>query len=372
MHVTHMIRTAGLTGIEQHVLALLRALQGRGVEADLVILDGPGETAESVLDAARATGIPARRERLGRMLDPGLFARLRDDLRVRRPSLVHTHLLDADLYGTLAARHAGVRAIVSTRYNEAPGHTPRPAGWLRRRKWARPDRIIAVSGYAREEALARGIPPGRLAVIPYGIDPGGLRVGGGARAVLSAELGIPADARLIGIVAALTGCGGVQQGVEAMWHVSALRPDVHLLLVGDGPAREALAQQVRGFRLGNRVHFLGWRDDIPAVIAALDVLLMPCSGRDQSAVLLEAMALGTAVLAGAGGGVDEIVTDGETGLLVPPGDVDHLTSSLSLLLDEPDLRHNLAEAARSRVAERFPFERMVAGTLDLYRDLLAP
>ncbi len=371
MHVTHVIKVVAVAGAERHLLILLPALRARGVDADLLVLAEPGNPMDDMLAAAEKAALPVQREFIPRDVSPGLLLRLAQRFRAERPDVVHTHLFHADLYGLIAARWAGVPRVVSSRHNDDSFRRLAPVRWLNRWLWRQFDGGIAISEHVRRFCLTtEGAPPGKLTTIPYGLNGASLRVGKGARTVICNELGLPPDALLVGMVCRLIEQKGVVYGLQAFWRVSARFPQAHLLIAGEGPLRGELERQAISYRLGDRVHFLGWRDDARAIIAALDVLLAPSLWEGFGLNLLEAMALGTPVLASSVSAIPEIILDGETGLLAPPRDVDHLTSSLLLLLADAPLRRQLAEAAARRQETVFSVEQMADRTLAFYRQLV--
>jgi glycosyltransferase involved in cell wall biosynthesis len=279
--------------------------------------------------------------------------------------------LEASAYGLLAARRAGFNPVVETAYNSYIPETGLRR-WLYRQTGRRMQQIVAVSDAARQQTVtARDVPQDRVTRIPYGIVPDGFRIGQGARAVIGAEFGIPAEAPLVGVFCSADEVQAVSMGLEALWHVSVHRGDAHLLVIGNGGLQAALMPQARGYQMSDRVHFLGYREDIAAVLSVLDVLMVPCLNGDPTMLLLEAMSLKTPILATDLPGTAELIIDGETGLLVPPGDVDHMTSGLSLLLDDRDFAGILADAAHARIVAAYPFEAAVEATHQLYVRLAA-
>ncbi len=388
MRITHIIKSTSLLGVERHLLLLLGALQAQGVDVELVVLAGPDanhppdenyppDAAPPPLAAlARHKGIAVHVERVPSYPSPALVTRLVAHLRQRRPDLVHLHRWEAEAYGYLAARRAGIRRVVCSSYEATrpdPGGRLRgPQAWLRGQVLARLDRLIAVNQQTYDRALAQGVRPDRLALIPFGVAAEAYAVGKGARNVLCAELGIDPEAALIGMVCALDEVTGLNRALEAVWHLSARRRNAHLLIVGEGAQQAALERTARGYRIADRVHFLGWREDAHAVIAALDVLLLTCQAEDPTMLLLEAAALQTPVIAAAFDGVDTLITEGETGLVVDGQDgLDHITSGLWLLLDNPEMRRQLGIRAREELLGRYGLEPVVRSTLGVYESLLA-
>lgn len=378
MRITHIIKSASLLGVERHLVLLLKALQAQGVDVELVVLVGPEASQPSVTPLpplaalALRKGIPVHVEPVTRYPSPALITRLAAHLRQRQPDVVHLHHWEAEAYGYLAARRAGIRRVVCSSYEAARPGVRGPVGWLRGQVLARLNRLIAVNQQTYDRALAQGVRPERLALIPFGVAAEAYDVGKGARNVLCAELGIDPEAALIGMICALDQGAGIDRALEAVWHLSARRRNAHLLIVGEGPGRAALERMARGYRIADRVHFLGWREDAHAVIAALDVLLLTCQAEDPTMLLLEAAALQTPVIAAAFDGVDTLITEGETGLLIGGQDgMDHITSGLWLLLDNPEMRRQLGIRAREKLVSHHGFEPVVSSTLGVYESLLA-
>ena len=155
-----------------------------------------------------------------------------------------------------------------------------------------------------------------------------------ARAALRGELQLPPDALLVGMVCRLIEQKGVVYGLRAFARIAPQFPSAHLVIAGDGPRRAALESEAKTLGVADRVHFLGWRDDAPPVLAALDVLLMPSLWEGFGLVMLEAMAQTVPIIGSAVSAIPEVMVDGETGRLVPPRDVGALAQALGELLDD--------------------------------------
>lgn len=372
MRVTHVIKSTSLLGVERHLVMLLDSLQQAGVDTDLKILAPSNNAQPPILELASHRGVTASVEPLAAYPSPTTLGNLAAHFKTRQPDIVHLHLWDAEAYGYLAARQAGVPHVVSSGYDNPHHASHSMVRWMRPRLWSRLDRLIAVNQSVYDRALAQGMDPEEVALIPYGVTEESCGVGKGARAVLCAELGIGADTSLLGMICALDQIPGINRALEALWHLSAQRKDVHLLIVGDGPMRDSLERQARGYKIADRVHFLGWREDVHAVIAALDVLLLTCLTEDPTVLLLEAAALQTPVIATAYEGVARLITQGETGFLVSAtGDMDHMTSGLWLLLDDPEMRRRMGARFHDTVTTQFHFEPVARRTLDIYENILA-
>jgi len=372
MRVIHLSKMSGAAGSEGHLLALLPGLRARGVDARLWVLAEPDNPLDEYLARAGALGVPTERLTIRRDFDPALLWRLARHLRYERPDILHTHLIHADLYGVLAARLAGVPRVVSSRHNDDRFRTRPPVRLLNRALWRGIDAGIAISGAIRAFSLrVEGAPAERLHTVPYGLDPATIPARPDARAALRAALGLPADALLVGSVCRLVEQKGLLYGLRGFAAVAGEIPGAHYVIAGDGPLRPALAAEARALGVSERVHFLGWRDDAHAVFAALDVFLAPSLWEGFGLVFLEAMAHRLPVISTSVSAIPEIVTDGETGWLVPPRDTDALAGALRAALTDPAARQARGANGRARLEAEFTVEAMVERTLAVYRNVEA-
>ena len=324
--------------------------------------------------ALRARGIEPQLIGVRKLLDVESVLRVRRHLARVRPDVVHTHLGAADVHGTMAARSLRM-PVVSTIHLVAP-----PAlGELDRREAARErlmavtrrhgsHRVIAVSDAARDAYLRAGLDrASRVVTVHNGI---AARRPQRSREQLRAELGLPADAPVVAMVSVLRAGKGHDVGIEAVRALRERHPQLRLLVVGDGPARAEV--EARAAPLGDAVVLTGFRRDVVELLAASDMLLLPSRMDAFPTSLLEAASVGVPAVATAVGGIPEIVDDGETGLLIPaPPEAGAVTAAIGALLDDPDLRVRLGEAARDRFAARFTAERWAARCRAIYDDVLA-
>lgn len=369
--VIHLSKMTGAAGSEGHLLALLPGLRARGVDARLWMLVEPGNPVQDYVDRAEALGVPVERVIIRRHFDPGLWRRLAVRLRDARPDLVHTHLIHADLYGIPAARWAGVRGVVSSRHNDDRFRRWLPVRALSRWLWRQADAGIAISEAIRRFAIAyEGVSPQKIHTIHYGLDPASVHAPPDARTRLRQELGLPADAPLVGSVCRLIEQKGLDNALDGFAQVVAEFPAAHYAIAGDGPLRGALEAQAARLGVADRVHFLGWRADAPAIFAALDVLLAPSRWEGFGLVFLEAMALGVPVISTRVSAIPEVIADGETGWLVPPDDPAAIAGALRAALADPDERCRRGEAGRARLESQFTVDAMVERTLAVYRGVV--
>jgi glycosyltransferase involved in cell wall biosynthesis len=357
--VLHLQRIGGIGGSERHVLELLPALRARGIDARFLGLDDTSAAPEPFYEALAATDVPFERLACPRDLDPRLARRTASRVRRFRPDLVHTHLVHADVYGTLAAARTRAR-LVSTKHNDDPFRSGR-ARYGERLLTRRADRVICIT-----EALARfnrevvGLPPEKLRVVRYGLDapptPWGPPNG--------PEL--PAETLVLLSICRLVPQKGIDVAIEALARVHERHPDVHLLVLGEGPLRSELASLATRLDVGDAVSFPGRVGDVAWWLRRAAVLVHPARWEGFGLALLEAMLSERPVVASAVSSIPEIVAHGETGLLVPPGDESALASSVAGLLDEPARAKQLGAAGRERARTEFSVERMARRTAELY------
>jgi len=300
--------------------------------------------------------------------DLGQWLKLIRLMRRERVDVLHTHLFGSNTLGRLLGRLAGVPVIV------AHEHWSTKASreiWVDRALYRLSDRILVPSAASKEMVIkAEGIPASRIDVVYNGVD---TAIFGQKheRAEVRSELNIPADATVLGIVGRLSEeKGGVDILIRAVARLSKTNPNLRLLVVGDGPLRSSLeALAVRSAPSGTFI-FTGTRNDVAQLLSAMDLFVLPSLNEALPIVVLEAMAAGLPVIATRVGGVPEIVDHEKTGLLVQPGSEDALHSALDRLISDPDLRAQLAQAGRVRVAADFTIERMVKRIEALYEELL--
>jgi glycosyltransferase involved in cell wall biosynthesis len=298
--------------------------------------------------------------------------------------LVHLHGARAALFGRLAAATLGGQRprVVYTIHGFAAPHyaPPRRQLLLGVEQTLAPlvDRFIAVSHHEKGALVAAGVTqPDRVCVVWNGIDIARFQAEATDVATVRAALGVPLEATLLTSVCRLfkprdfdTLLRAVRQVVDGKLHERA--PDVHLLIVGDGPLRAEIEAQVATLGLTQHVTLAGWRRDLPAIYAASDIFVLTTWGWEGLPLtVLEAMAAGKAVVASRAGGIPEEVVEGETGLLVEQQNVAALAAGLAKLVVSPETRARAGQAGQARVAAHFSLPVMVENTAAVYAQLLA-
>lgn len=366
MRVVHIIKVTGIAGAEQHLIRLLTGLRIKQIDASIILLVEPRNLMDDYVHLLTRRDVPIERLVIHHHADISLLWRLTSLLGRLKPDIVHTHLIHADLYGIPAARLAGVSLVFSSRHNDDAFRHRAPVKFVNRLLWRMVDMGIGISeSITRFSIEVEDAPPEKLHTIHYGLETDTQPLNRHqAHTEIIAELGLPTGSTLIGMVCRLTEQKGVRYAIEAFAQIASEYSDAHLLIAGKGPLQaelEALASS-----LPNRVHFLGWRGDVPSLMAAFDIFLMPSLWEGFGLVLLEAMAQQTPIIASGVSAIPEIVVDQETGLLVAPRDVKGLAKALKQLLEDKPLRQHMGLLGRDRLETHFDVQQMVDQTAALY------
>ncbi|HXT01687.1 MAG TPA: glycosyltransferase family 4 protein [Elusimicrobiota bacterium] len=270
----------------------------------------------------------------------------------------------------LAAKLAGMRRVVFVVHNQAiPLWMPWQLGdWIiDRLVSACVDVFVTATRTSQDALVRRGFPRSKMRIIQDGVPAAGPRR---PAAEVRAELGLPTSAPVFVMTAFFESRKGHRELVEAL---ARLGPDApHVLLVGDGPEQERVVRQARACGLERRVHFAGFRSDYLDLIAACDVLVLPSlADEDMPLVILDAMALGKPVISSRLAGIPEEVSDGETGILVEPGDVAGLSAAVSRMAGDSGLRESFGRAGLRRFRELFEISLLGGRYRDLYKETLS-
>ena len=347
LRILHAEAATGFAGQERYIFRLMQALRDRGhhvqavcqphaqlarelrqaaFQVDTLPMDGPWN---------HLKGLPY----LVRLLRQGGF------------DVVNTHSRRETLLVGAAARLAGVPLVVRTR------HLAKPVGSLL--AYTRvPRRVIVPSEFVRRHLIDRGVAPDHVAVVPPAVDfPEPMPA-----PVLRADLGLEAQAIVVGSVGVLRTEKGHEQLIEAMLPLLRRDAHVHLVIVGGGDASLArLRAQAASAGLSAQVHLLGARPDVPALLPDFDVFALATHIESAGMVFIEAGAAGVPVIGTRVGGVPEMLREGETGLLVPLFDIPALTAALDQLISDPGLRQRMGRAGRRFCLEDGRFTRAALG-----------
>jgi len=354
-----VITSMPVGGAETLLVNLMDRFDPARIESEVVCLKAPGPLGESI-----ANRHVVHSRFLNSKWDIRVLSRLAKLMRGRQiDAVVTVGAGDKMFWGRLAAKVAGVPVICSALHS-----TGWPDGVGRMNRWLTPltDGFIAVASHHGDHLIQHErFPADRVHIIRNGIDCQRFAPACGAAANLRSELSLAPDARLIGIVAALRAEKNHAMFIDVAASICNVDPRAHFVIVGDGPERGAIEQQIDLYGLADRVHLLGTRHDTPEIVAALDVFLL-CSHNEASPVsILEALSCGVPVISTRVGSVAESVREGETGFLVAPGDQEAMTQRLRQLLADQPLRQRLGSAGRELVQQTGSLDSMVTGYTEL-------
>jgi glycosyltransferase involved in cell wall biosynthesis len=368
--VLHVQKVAGIGGSERHLLSLLPALAGAGLDVRMLI--AATDEANRFAEALGARGIPLRVVPAGPHLNPALVTALAREIRAFRPDIVHTHLVHADIHGQLAMA-AGRAVRVSSVHSTPAFYRRQPFLIGARLAGHRAGAVIAISEHVRGfiEDL-KLVPADRVHVVHYGIDASGWPLDESERLRARDQLGLNPAEVAVGIAARLIPGKGHLLLLEAVAAARTENPQLRLLVAGRGPLRAELEREAERMA-PSATAFVGFVEDVRAFMNACDVLAFPTQpalGEGFGLAALEAMACGRPVVATEVASLPELVTDGETGFLVEPGSVDELATALARLAGDGELRERLGARGQERARTTFSLERMVERTLAVYQEAL--
>ncbi|HYM80562.1 MAG TPA: glycosyltransferase [Candidatus Limnocylindria bacterium] len=356
MKVAHLDTGRTWRGGQAQVLFLMRGLRAHGDHNLLLAPEGP------LLERARAEGFATERWRPRGELDLGAVWRAARRLAAADVDVAHCHSAHAHAVGVPAARLAKVPAVlVSRRVDFAVARHPFSA-----LKYRMPvDRYLCISRGVLAVMRAAGVPESRLALVPSGIELPDPPLGQDLRALI----GAPEHAPIVGTVAALAPHKDHANLLAAVPEVIRRVPDVQFVWVGEGECRLALERARAALGLESRVHLLGFRADAHAMLRQFTVFALASYLEGLCTSLLDAQALGVAIVATAVGGVPDVVRDGVTGRLVPARQPHALAEALVEALEDPSRRAGWAARARDAV-QAFRIERTVELTRAEYQRAL--
>jgi glycosyltransferase involved in cell wall biosynthesis len=377
--ILRAITRLNIGGPAIHAILLTRGLQSERFRSVLVSgQEGPDEG--NLLDLAGRHGVrPLMVEELGREVsfrnDLLAVGRLYQLIRRERPQIVHTHMAKAGTAGRLAARLAGV-PIVLHKYHGHVLHSyfsPRKTEvflTIERFLARLTDRLIAVGEGQRRELIGyRLAPRDKIVSVPLGLEIEAMLEAEAERGRLRTELGLNGSEKLVGIVARLVPIKAHEIFLQAAAQIRRSVPEVRFVVVGDGERRAELETLAGSLGLADRTIFLGWRRDMRAIYADLDVVVLTSLNEGSPVAVIEAMAAARPVVATDVGGVSEVVQGGRSGLLVPARNPQAVAEAVTSLLRDPVLAEQLGRVARATVYPIYSAGRLTSDLERLYLEL---
>jgi len=368
--VLHLLTSSVFGGAEEHALSILTAMSAHGFEPCLA---APRELIAAMEPALSTADVKCLPIKFSSRVDVATGARLLRFMRRESIALLHCHLFTASLVGAGVARMAGVRAVIETCHGPEVwrmGKGLRARFWVDRQVGRLVDMYIAVSrAAARHLIVTKKVPQDKIRVIHNGRDldrfaPVDTRRRFSTRAALGLR-----DEPTILTLARLDEQKGHRHLIDALAILAPRWPNLVTLLAGDGPLEQTLRAQCAALGLGERLRFLGYRRDVPELLEAADIVVLPSLYEGLPLVAIEALAAGRPMVATEVDGTPEVVVHEKTGLLAPPAKPVALAAAIERLLDNPALASQLAGEGRKFVRENFAVQRQIEQTAALYSEL---
>ena len=363
IRVSYLIPTLDRSGAEKQLVLLASGLPRDRFEPEVIVLTRTGPLEEELRQAGVPVTVIGKRSKF----DLRTYSTLKRRLRESPPDILHTWIFAANAYGRLVApKKRAFRTVVSERCVDSW-----KAGWqlwLDRKLIGKTDALLGNSESVVEFYAGQGVPRSLMTVIPNAIVPPPQPAL--SRAQFLADLKLPAETKLVGVIGRLA----KQKRVEdLLWGMQVLRqadPTCRMLVIGDGPEREDLQQHARDVEVSDFVTFLGHRDDAASLVRHLDVFWLGSSFEGMSNSLMEAMTAGVPVIATDIPPNRELITHGVHGFLANVGDGVAFAQYTVKLFHEPELRDQLVRAAQERMASEFSVDRMIERHVELYDGLM--
>jgi glycosyltransferase involved in cell wall biosynthesis len=352
--ILQIITPRRFSGAEREMLYLSEGLQQRGHRVVVACKRNPDLQA-----ALQERGLPVHPLPIAGKLNFAAPLILAREARRIQADVVHTHLSTAAQWGGLMGKLTGLPVLAHV-------HSMNSKVFF-----SLADHLIACSEGVRRHLIAQGVPPERVDVACNGL-PARLFTGLAPAAQVRQDLNLPPGAPVIGVVAHLSLRKGHRYLLEALPILLRRFPDLVCLIVGEGALQANLEAHARQLGVAQAVRFLGFRPDAVQLMVGMDVVVLPSVAKEGLGLaLIEAGFLGKPTVASAAPGIDEVVVDGETGLLAPPGDAAALASCLAQVLADPALADRLGDAGRRRVQQHFSVDAMAERTEAIYRKILS-
>ena len=364
MKIAHLIESDGPGGAERIVAQLASALQAAGAESVVFLpADGEGWLARQL----EGSGVAVEPFRLERPLSPAFARRLETAFRRHRIDVAHSHEFSMAVYGAWAATRARIPHVITMHGGRYYAERLRRRLALRAAMGAS-GKTVAVSDHLADQ-LSRDlwVRRSRIATVPNGVPRAARRPG-----TLRAELGLREGEQLLVSIGNLYPVKGHAHLVDALAILATRHPHVHLAIGGRGHLADSLSARAVQHGLGDRVHLLGLRSDVGALLASADLFVLPSLSEGLPLALLEAMFAACPIIASNVGEIGVALAQGEAGVLVRPGDPHALAAALDGMLADPLRARTLAKRAEQRAAAEYDLTRMVQRYVAAYQEVVAP
>jgi glycosyltransferase involved in cell wall biosynthesis len=362
--VLQLISSGGYYGAENMLLNLCASQQKAGCENSLMLFYNVHAPNVEFYERARRRGLSVRMVHCQGRADWRAVRQIEECIQEDGIQLLHTHGYKADLYGYVAARRSR-KPIVATCHNWVRGTAALGIyNHLDRMALKRFHGLAAVSDSVARRLLASGVSAKKIRTIANGID-----VGPFERARPLPVFDFDGN-KVVGMVARLDLQKGFEFLLRAARKLCGPFPGLKVVIAGDGPDRKAIEDMVQRYGLQSSVILAGQHSDMPGIYAAMNIFVLPSLNEGLPMTILEAMAASRPVIATRVGAVPRVIKDGETGLLVDPGDADGLRDAISSLLTDSDLCHRLGAAGHDWVSRNYTSEAMALKYRQMYEEVL--
>jgi glycosyltransferase involved in cell wall biosynthesis len=363
--VLQLISSGGYYGAENMLLNLCASQQKAGCQNSLMIFYNVHAPNVEFYERARRRGLSVRMVHCQGRADWRAVRQIEECIQEDGIQLLHTHGYKADLYGYVAARRSG-KPIIATCHNWVGGTAALGIyNHLDRMALKRFQGLAAVSDSVAQRLLASGVPARKIRTIANGID-----VQTFERARPSQVLNFD-ESKVVGMVARLDLQKGFEYLLRAASELRSAFPRLKVVIVGEGPDRNEIEGMIRRLGLQSNVILAGQHSDMPGIYAAMDVFVLPSLNEGLPMTILEAMAASRPVIATRVGAIPKVIQDGETGLLVDPGDMNGLRDALARLLTDSDFCCRLGAAGHDWVSRNYTSEAMAMKYRQMYDDVLS-
>jgi glycosyltransferase involved in cell wall biosynthesis len=362
LRIAHLIESDGPGGAERVVAQLAGALQSAGAE-NVVFLPAEGEG--WLARQLEGSGVDVEPFHLDRPMSPGFARELQSVFRRRRIDVAHSHEFSMAVYGAWAASRARIPHVITMHGGRYYAERLRRRVALRAAIGASGKTVAVSEHLANQMSRDLWVPRSRIHTVPNGVP----RVEATA-GTLRAELGLGDEARLIVAIGNLYPVKGHAHLVDALARIATRHPEAHVAIGGRGQLAESLAARAAAHGLSDRVHLLGLRADVAAVLASADLFVLPSLSEGLPLALLEAMFAARPIVASNVGEVGVALAHGQAGVLVPPGDPAALADALDRLLADPNRARDFARRAEQRAVAEYDLTRMVERYVAAYQELI--
>ncbi|HEX3154892.1 MAG TPA: glycosyltransferase family 4 protein [Candidatus Angelobacter sp.] len=364
MKILQLISSGGYYGAENMLLNLCASQEKAGCQNSLVLFYNVHAPNVEFYERARRRGLSVRMVHCRGRADLGAVRQIEEYIEEDGIDLLHTHGYKADLYGYIAARRSR-RPIVATCHNWVGGTAALGIyNHLDRMALKRFHALAAVSDSVAQRLIDSGVSAKKVRTISNGID------------VQAFERVRPLPAltfdgnKVVGMVARLDLQKGFEYLLRAARDLCVAFPALKVVMVGDGPDRKVIEEMIQRFGLMSNVILVGQHSDMPRIYAAIDIFVLPSLNEGLPMTILEAMAASRPVIATRVGAVPSVIRDGETGLLVDPGDIHGLRSAIARLLSQPDVCRRIGAAGHNWVSRNYTAEAMALKYCQMYDEVL--